>query len=270
MAILSWVVGVVSVLLNVAFLLPRKWKLALWKALPVAHFLGRTEIEEDELQLTPAQKRRQTLARKKQTEKVKEEGLTMLKQIYDTCLEEGSEINYDTLVLFIRRIFRKSSVQMREYLGVGTDGNLIELLPAPASKPKAKPKPTPQKEELDNDYSAEPHRPPVRPPVVLPSSTPAAGGGSSRSGTPTKKKSPLIDKIGAGLEGLFGGGVPNNPVQPNEGKWMDNPVPNGKPKKIPAIKVNGVLVPAANAGTDKQPKFVEAELNEKNQWVPKS
>jgi hypothetical protein len=153
MQIPAWVVSIISVLLNVVFLMPRKWKLWIWGKTPFSRWFSGGEIVEQ--QLTPAQKRQQTLLLKKQKDAVKEEALNMLKYIHDAVGDDDRTINYDSLVLFIRKMFHKSSKQMREFLGVPEKMEALSLPPTTDStrQPlvRLSPRHQPLKEELDTE-----------------------------------------------------------------------------------------------------------------------
>lgn len=152
----AWFIGTVSVLLNVVFLLPRKWKLWIWSVLPISHWFSSGAIVEQ--QLTPAQKRQRTLLLKKQKEAVKDEALTMLKYIHDTVGDNDRTINSEGLLHFIRKLFHKSSKQMREFLGVPEKQEEVLALPSPPPTPAHEPY-RPQKEELDTEIIHPPQIP---------------------------------------------------------------------------------------------------------------
>ena len=124
--------------------------------------------------LTRQETYRQTMAAKKQAEAIKTEGLHALKSIYDLFLDENGDsvpIEPETIVAYIRKVIRKSSSALKEYL------KFQDVVPpvknasstSPIATASSKPSFVSQKEVLEE------------PPRITRSNSINAGGGSGNS-----------------------------------------------------------------------------------------
>ena len=166
MGVLLWCVTIASVFINVVVLAPKKWRLLFWGLLPLGIPGGFLKVFEEPTTLTAAQKRKQTLDAKKLEDKVKLEGMILLKVISNNISVEHPTVSHASIIHMVRHQLDMSSSNLKSFLGldnpVPTTTTPVKTSdsPRPTSRPTTEERPTPV------------HRVP---------SPAAAGGGRSKS-----------------------------------------------------------------------------------------
>lgn len=187
MAILAYLVAIVSVAVNIYFSVTPKWKRLFWSLFPLPLFLRKLVGLREDGEKSPYEKGLET-------QEFNNEMKTMLSSIYKYFIafnNEGAEVDYRTLHILIRNVFVHSSPELKKRLklpetipafegGSGTPARVVQnTTNARIPDPPAIIPPTP---------AIIPHTPPVNPPTPqVPAPVPptpptgSAGGGSAGS-----------------------------------------------------------------------------------------
>jgi hypothetical protein len=115
MGFLLWCFAILSALINLVVLTPKKWRVFFWALLPLGDLHGASKVFEEQT-LTTAQKRKQTAEAKKLEAKVQLEGLVLLKKISDDIGVEHPSVTHTGVIILARNQLSKGSRELKKYL----------------------------------------------------------------------------------------------------------------------------------------------------------
>ena len=117
MGFLLWCFAILSALINLVVLTPKKWRVFFWTLLPLGDLHGASKVFEEQT-LTTAQKRKQTADAKKLEDKVKVEGMVLLRVITNCISVDHPTVTHASVLHMARHHLGMSSSNLKSFLGL--------------------------------------------------------------------------------------------------------------------------------------------------------
>jgi len=127
MGFLLWSFAILSALINLVILTPKKWRVFFWALLPLGDLHGASKVFEEQT-LTTAQKRKQTADAKKLEDKVKVEGMVLLRVITNCISVDHPSATHASVLYMARHHLGMSSSNLKSFLGLN---NLVSPTATP-------------------------------------------------------------------------------------------------------------------------------------------